>query len=172
MNAVRAGMAYIENGFFSNVGLPDFTSFGHSHSNYEFWRKQLVKSNGVYTHYPQGPMILTGLMGSIVGFEDIDRLRLLPVSFGLLSTLLIAVVFATTLSAPRSLIALLAIVLIPITNTWMHQLHIGYSFSFYLMNLALLLYIYAKKSRLIGDGRVYYLCPDSFKGGFPLTISS
>lgn len=161
-NLVRAVDGYLNDGLTSHHGLPRILFRYQQHFPGRGMDKDVVGGNGlvkpefrqgfpdgmadpdqwVYTHYPPGPELLTGIIASVVGLEPLWVLRLFPLGVGLLGTAFFFRTLVRLYGADRAALVAVACVALPLYHTCMPSVHYqGYSFALLLLQISLLLRI-------------------------------
>lgn len=159
---------YIEKGFFSNFGLPDYY-YGFYLEKITPEIKKIIDEIGytgdladsrsltiagkkygyngpVYTHTPPGAHLLVGVFTKFCGIGNVRCLRLSSATFSLLAFAFFAVMLWFSFSPLRAAILVSSVAVIPMTSYMMHTLHyFNYAFSLFLIQLGLLLYVFKKK---------------------------
>ena len=174
-DTLRGGEGYAKEGFFDNYGLPDicygerFTGYGQDWHTFQSKEIQAalgsahvdektinemmpVRNPGdqcVYTHYPQGSFIMTGISSVICGVDGLACIRLFPTISGILATFFFAWLLYLAMGNVKSVLIMLAIAYVPISYVLMPSLYYSsYAHSLLIIQLAILLNIFRNDKSL------------------------
>lgn len=160
-DALRSADAYARDGLTSHYGLPR-TLYGSRFPN-DGTIKDHVGSDGlvpqqfrqdfpagmaspnewVYTHYPPGPNLLSGLMAQAFGFERLWMFRLLPVGLSLLAVAVLFRELARAFGLGRGAVMAAACAAPPMVSAYMPGLHCqSYAFALLLLQIAVVLRLF------------------------------
>ncbi len=135
-NAYRAGLSYVENGFFAHAGLPDIDYKGITFPDRE--SKPPPTTSDIYTHYPPGPDWLVGLSMLFLGTENLYSLRVVPMILNGLGAMIFFWLMHSVFTASFAGILCTCVLAIPIFGRFLLGLHYqGYAFTLLLIQLAL-----------------------------------
>jgi hypothetical protein len=124
-NVIKAAENYAVNGFLSNKGLAELsygTQFDNRGGKYD---KEICATpvHCVYTHYPPGAELLTGLLTKIFGVGRVLLFRAVPLSVGLFGLVFLAWALTRTIGLVRAAFVLAAFSTVPMATNMMHGLH-------------------------------------------------
>jgi hypothetical protein len=155
-SGLRAAEAFLKDGITSHHGLPrhfygnrfpgqggiDILTNGlvPLQIRQGFPPDQVNPDNWVYTHYPPGSEYLCAITGRFVGLDRLWRLRLFPLSLGLLAAAVFFRTLVRSFGVDRGALIAAACVILPMFNTYMPGLHFqGYSFTLLLFQMSCLI---------------------------------
>jgi hypothetical protein len=145
-NDMRAAEGYAVMGLTSNVGLPD-ASFGNSYEQWGGKHDPLLcpVQPCVYLHYPPGPELALGAMMTIFGKGRLFVYRLLPITLALASLLALGAALFKAVGPVRAAAVMWLLHGVPMTSNMMHVVALHqYAVSFFLLELAILLYTFSQ----------------------------
>ena len=151
---LSAAHAFVDKGFDSNFGLPDFNYYQPPPSQVK--RNMVASYIGpspgtpdIYTHLPPGPYLLGGLFVKVCGKGNLSCLRLLSTAISISALLFFATMLFSSLGPLKSAILMFFIAIIPMTRNEMHTFtHTNWAFSLFIIQLGFLLYLFKKKIKL------------------------
>jgi hypothetical protein len=137
--SLRAAERFANEGFFQNYGLSDL-GYGDRYPGKGLRRGSGKDPNDpIYHGYPPGPDWLSGLQMRVFGPEHLQRLRILPVTIGMIGASLFLLAMIRTIGADRALLTYLACLLAPMFTNMTHGLYYqGNAFSLLLVQIAVL----------------------------------
>jgi hypothetical protein len=142
-NDVRAAEGYAVMGLTSNYGLAD-AAFGTQYEGLGGKHDPLLCKSAqrcVYLHYPPGPELALGAMTILFGKGRLFVYRLLPITLGLVSLLALGAGLFKAFGAVRAAAVMWLMGGVPMTGNMMHVVALHqYAVSFFLLELAILLY--------------------------------
>lgn len=153
-NALRAGERYATLGFTDYAGLPD-VAYGTQFPNDGYMGDYLREHPGaarvpgplIYTHYPPAPDWIAGVLTKVFGVGRLTLFRLFPIAFGLVCMAFFASSLVRAVGMVKGFVVLLLLAAAPMFTNMMHGLHYqGYAFSLFLVQLGILLRVFAPGS--------------------------
>ncbi len=156
-NCIRAGLGYYDEGFSKFYGLPDMV-----------YDRSTAKSPDrviyIYTHYPDGAELITGLSYYLWGDKDERLLRIIPFLFSSFGMLFFFFCLYRFFEDGRAFWISLFVSILPMFTNMMNNLaYHGYAFSLMLIQLGLGLLFY---KRFISNRRYVILaCVCGFAHG-------
>jgi hypothetical protein len=165
-DAVRSGEAYAKEGFTSHHGMPrilygsrfpkdgavwdhvDTDGFVKPIYRQSFPEGMSNPNEWVYTHYPPGPDLWSGVLARCFGLDQLWRWRLAPISFAFIAVIIFYRTLSRSFGVDRGALITAACAILPLANTYMPGLHFeGYSYTFLLLQLSAMIKILWGKSR-------------------------
>jgi hypothetical protein len=142
--SLRGAEGFTNLGFFQNCGLSD-VSYGHRYPEDGLTRPSGIDPNDtIYHGYPPGSEWITAVQMRFFGAEHPWRLRIFPTAFGMAAATIFLLALIKTIGAPRALFVYLVCLLAPMFTNMTHSLYYhGYAFGLLLVQVAMLLVIFA-----------------------------
>lgn len=138
-NCVRAGLSYFDEGFGKFYGLPDMI-YNREHAN------SAGRITYIYTHYPDGGELLTGVSYYIWGDKDERLLRILPFTVHAIAILVFFFALFKFFGDGRALGLAIFLSILPMFSNMMSNLaYHPYAFSLMLFQLSLGLSFYKRR---------------------------
>ncbi len=148
-NALRGAEGFTNEGFLKTRGLPDPT-YGHRYPKEGIiHRSGLDPNDTIYHGYPPGSEWICAVQMRFLGAEHPWRFRIFSTAVGMAAATIFLLALVKTIGAPRALFVYLICLLAPMFTNMTHSLYYhGYAFGLLLVQVAMLLVIFASPGPL------------------------